>query len=375
MLRFSTFGPDIGIEDMKYLKKAMIQKNWYNDPYHYCEKFQQDFSKYLGVKYSLLTSNCTSAIHLILESLNLKSSDEIIAPNSTWIASVSPVFQTKAKLVLCDVNKENWCIDLNEVKKNINNNTKVIISVNLFGNLPPYLELKKICKKNKIFLLEDAAEALGTVYKNKKAGTFGNAAVFSFHRTKTITSGEGGVIVTNNKKLFEKCYMLRDHGRDKQTKDLFNKKFAFKYMPSNIQAALLCSQLEKVNQLVEKKRKIFFFYKKYLNNDKFNFNTNNNKLKNGCWATVLNIKNISKKKINSIFKNLILNGYFARPFFYPISSLPAFKEKNIRARVKYVGNKNSLYLLKTSIVLPSAYLLKEKNIKKICSIINNEIKI
>jgi perosamine synthetase len=370
MLRFSTFGPDIGTEDMKYLKKAMLQKNWYNDPYFYCEKFQKDFSKYLGTKYSLLTSNCTSAIHLILESLNLKSSDEIIAPNSTWIASVSPVFQTKAKLVLCDVSKDNWCIDLNEVKKNINKNTKVIIAVDLFGNLPPYLELKKICKKNKIFLLEDAAEALGTTYKNKKAGTFGDAGVFSFHRTKTITSGEGGVIVTNNKKLFEKCYMLRDHGRDKKTKDLFNKKFAFKYMPSNIQAALLCSQLEKVDRLVKKKRKIFSLYKKYLNNININFNTNNDVLKNGCWATVLNIRNISKKKIKSIFKNLILRGYFARPFFYPISSLPAFKDKQIRSRVKYIGDKNSFYLLKKSIVLPSSYLLTEKDIKKICSIIS-----
>ena len=97
----------------------------------------------MGVKYCLLTSNCTSAIHLILASLDLKSTDEIIAPNCTWIASISPVFQTKAKLILCDVDKNNWCIDLNEIKKNINKNTKVIISVNLFGNMPPYLELKK----------------------------------------------------------------------------------------------------------------------------------------------------------------------------------------------------------------------------------------
>ncbi len=373
MKRFSTFGPDIDSSDMKYLKIAMKQKNWYQDPYHYCEKFQKDFSKYLGVKYSLLTSNCTSAIHLILESLDLKPSDEIIAPNSTWIASISPVFQTKAKLILCDVDKNNWCIDINEIKKSINKNTKVIIAVNLFGNMPPYSELKRICKKNKIFLLEDAAESLGTTLDNKKAGTFGDAAVFSFHRTKTITSGEGGIIVTSKKKLFEKCYLLRDHGRDKNTKDLFNKQFAFKYMPFNIQAALLCSQLEKIDRLIEKKRKIFFLYKKFLNNKNFNFNIFDKKIKNGCWATVLNIKNISSLKIKKIFKKLNFAGFFPRPFFYPISSLPAFKNENIRSRVKYVSKKNSLYLLKTSLVLPSAYILKKNQIKKICEIINNEI--
>ena len=147
------------------------------------------------------------------------------------------------------------------------------------------------------------------------------------------------MIVTNNKKLFEKCYLLRDHCRNKKKKDLFNKEFAFKYMPFNIQAALLCSQLEKIDQLIEKKKKIFFLYKKFLNNKNFNFNNFDKIIKNGCWATVLNIEMITNIKLKKIFKSLNLAGFFPRPFFYPISSLPAFKIKKL--------NQGKIYRKKT----------------------------
>ena len=123
--------------------------------------------------------------------------------------------------------------------------------------MPNYSELEKICKKNKILLLEDAAESLGSTLNKKKSGSFGDASVFSFHRTKTITCGEGGILLLNNKKLFLKCKMMRDHGRSEKTKDLFNDKFALKYMPFNLQAALAYSQFKKLKKLLKIKRKYF----------------------------------------------------------------------------------------------------------------------
>ena len=142
-IRFSTFGPHISKIDQKYVSKAMKPKNWYDKPYYFVEKFEKDFAKYTNRKYCLLTTNCTSAIHLFLHSLNLKEKDEVIVPESTWIATASPVFQTKAKIKFCDVDENNFCISFNNIKKLVTKNTKVIISVNVYGNMPNYNDLEK----------------------------------------------------------------------------------------------------------------------------------------------------------------------------------------------------------------------------------------
>ena len=134
---------------------------------------EKEFARFHKRKYGLLTPNCTTSIHLLLFSLNLKKDDEVIAPECTWIASVSPVIQERAKLILCDVNKNNFCISIKSLKKNISKRTKVIISVNVYGNMADYDELQKICKKRKILLIEDAAESLGSYFNKKISGSFG----------------------------------------------------------------------------------------------------------------------------------------------------------------------------------------------------------
>ena len=169
-------------------------------------KIQKELAD-LQRKYGLLTPNCTTSIHLLLFSLNLKKDDEVIAPECTWIASVSPVIQERAKLILCDVNKNNFCISIKSLKKYFKR-TKVIISVNVYGNMADYDELQKICKKRKILLIEDAAESLGSYFNKKISGSFGDASVFSFHRTKTITTGEGGMLPLDNKKLYKNVKLL-----------------------------------------------------------------------------------------------------------------------------------------------------------------------
>jgi len=370
MLRYSTFGPHIDKTDLKYVTDAMKPKNWYHKPYKYCELFEKKFSNYHGRKFGLFTPNCTSAIHLFLHSLDLKSNDEVIVSESTWIATASPIMLTKAKIVLCDVDKENWCISIPKIKKIINKNTKVIISTNVFGNMPNYFELEKICKKKKILLLEDAAESLGSSLSKKKSGSFGDASVFSFHRTKTITSGEGGILLLNNKKLFLKCKMMRDHGRSASTKDLYNDMFALKYMPFNIQAALAYAQFKKLDKLLRIKRNIFLEYKKNLSNLKMiTLNQDNANIKNGCWATVLVFNDITKKKLTNIFISLSKIGYFARPFFYPISKLPAFSNVKEKNKIRSTGNLTADFLNKNGLVLPSSYQIKKKDIKSICNII------
>lgn len=368
-MRFSTFGPHITSSDKKYVSEAMKLKNWYFKPYYFVEKFEKKFANFHNRKYALMTTNCTAAIHLFLASLELKETDEIIAPECTWIASVAPIMQTKAKLILCDIEKGNWCLSLETIKKKITRNTKVIISVNIFGNMPEYKKIEKFCKKNRIFLLEDAAESLGSTYFKRKSGTFGDASVFSFHRTKTITTGEGGMLLLDNKKIFTQCKILRDHGRGSKTKDLFNDKFAYKYMPFNLQAALGYGQFLRINSLLKKKKNIYLNYKKNLNKD-IQLNIDNQFIKNGCWATAMTIKNGNKKLIYLISKALMRKKYMPRPFFYPISMLPAYKRKFKNHVYFKKNNKNAYDIYKKSLVLPSSYLLKKYDIEKISKIIN-----
>jgi perosamine synthetase len=371
MIRFSTFGPHIDKSDMKFVKDAMQPKSWYVNPYKYCEKFEKIFAKYHDRKFALMTPNCTLAIHLFLLSLNLKRDDEVIVSESTWIATASPVLQTKAKLVLCDVDENTWCLSINQLRKIVTKKTKVIISTSVFGNMPNYRELEIFCKKRKIFLLEDAAESLGSTYNGKKSGKFGIASVFSFHRTKTITTGEGGMIIMDDPKIFKICKIFRDHGRDHgKTKDLFNDYFAVKYMPFNLQAALGYSQFLKLKKLLNIKRDIFLNYKKYLKNvKKISFNLDNKILRNGCWATVIKIEDLKEKFYKEIFIKLAAKGYLARPFFYPVSHLPAFKNYPDKSRIRKSNAKIAIKLNKTSIVLPSSFNLKVIDIKKICEVI------
>jgi len=188
MKKIYPFGPSITENELKTVEDALIN-GWRDEPYKYVEKFQNEFAAYHGRKFGIMTPNCTSAIHLLLLGLGIKEGDEVIVPEATWIATAAPVVYLGAKPVFCDIEKENWCLDPKSVEKNITKKTKAIIAVDLHGNMPNMTELLRIAKKNKIYLIEDSAQALGSVYKGKKAGSFGIGSVFSFHRSKTIATG------------------------------------------------------------------------------------------------------------------------------------------------------------------------------------------
>ena len=235
--------------------------------------------------------------------------------------------------------------------------------------------LRATSSKKKIFLLEDAAESLGSVFNKKKSGKYGDVSVFSFHRTKTITTGEGGMMITDSNKIYSKCKLLRDHGRGPNTKDLFNDEFALKYMPFNLQAALGYSQFKKIKLLIKIKRSIFSEYKKNLKEIKnlIQFNQDNENILNGCWATVIVLKKKNKEIIKKIINKLNKKGFFPRPFFYPISSLPAVKNFKDKKRIIYGKCKNAINLSKYGIVLPSSYLLRKKDIREICKILKGDL--
>lgn len=366
MKKIFTSGPWITDHEIKIVEDAM-RNGWYEKAYDYCETFQKEFAAYHGRRYGIMTPNCTSAIHLLLTALGISPSDEVIVPECTWIATAAPVTYLGATPVFCDIEPVNWCLDPQSVEKSITPKTKAIIVVDLFGNMPLMDELTKIAEKYGIHLIEDSAEALGSVYKGIRAGKFGVGSVFSFHRTKTLTTGEGGMLLLDDDKLFERCMFLRDHGRKPGGSMYYNYEVTYKYMPFNIQAALGYAQFQRVDELVAKKRWIFEKYKERLADvEDLQWNAEPPYVFNGVWITTLVFGKSHQLTKGEAMKRLEKLGIPSRPFYYPLSSLPAYPGFEKKYRDK---NPQSYEISERGINLPGALNLTEDQIDAICAAI------
>jgi perosamine synthetase len=237
-----------------------LRNGWYGkNAYHYVETFEAEFSKYHDRKFALMTPNCTTALHLLLAGLGIGEDDEVIAPDCTWVGSVACITYQRAKTVLADIDAEHWCLTPESIECAITPKTKAVIIVDLYGNMPDWDGILDVCQRRGIYAIEDAAESLGSKYRGVRAGKFGIGSTFSFHRTKTITTGEGGMLLMDDEKLFQRCKFLRDHGRAPGS--YFNTEVTFKYMPFNLQAALGYAQFLRIDELIGKKRWILQGYR------------------------------------------------------------------------------------------------------------------
>jgi perosamine synthetase len=357
--------PSITDLEISYVNDA-IATGWGEKCYDYIYRFQNDFAKYQDAQFALATSSCTGAIHLALMALGVIAGDEVILPDITWIASVEPVLYIGAKPVFVDILEDSWCIDPGKIEQAITPKTKAIIVVHLYGNVCEMDTIMAITKKHNLVLLEDAAEGLGSEYKGKKAGSIGDAGVFSFHGTKTMTTGEGGILITNNESVFEKAKVLNDHGRnpkDPENKMFWMREYGYKYKMSNLQAALGCAQVSRMEELVNKKREIFNWYKTLLAKIPCKLNPEPGDIKNSYWLpTVVFEKSLNFDR-DAFFSSMKENNIDSRPFFFPLTSLPMFEDKkeNIVAYDIYQRGVN----------LPSYHDLSYEEVKKICHLISN----
>jgi perosamine synthetase len=357
-------GPQVTDADIQIVLDA-LQNGWYGtDAYKYVELFESEFAKFHNRKFALMTPNCTSAIHLYLTAIGINSDDEVIVPDVTWIASVAPVVYLNASAVFADVDRTNWCLTKESIAERITPKTKAVIVVDLYGNMPNFESIENFCKENGLFLIEDSAEALGSKFKSQRAGSFGDASVFSFHRTKTLTTGEGGILLLDNEKVYERAKFLRDHGRAPGT--YFNTEVTYKYMPSNLAASLGYAQFLRLEELVNLKRMIWKKYSELFKPFEFvNLNPEPNDVINSVWSTVLVTNNNSKLTRDVMMREFDKRNIPTRPFFYPLSKLPAFRDK-----VKQEINNQpiSLQLSEHGICLPSALNLTEENIERVVEV-------
>ncbi len=354
-------GPWVTDQDIEIVVDA-LKNGWYGkDAYTYCELFEKEFAEYHDRKFGLMTPSCTTSLHLLLEALNIRDGDEVIAPECTWVGSTACITYQRAKPVFADIDEENWCLSTETVKRVVSEKTKAVIAVDLFGNMPEYDDLKEFCDDNNIYLIEDAAEALGSKYKGIRAGKHGIASTFSFHRTKTLTTGEGGMLLIDDEELFERCKFLRDHGRQPGT--WFNTEVTFKYMPFNVQAALGHAQFLRIEELIGKKKSILKRYKENLAGiDDLQMNYEPDYVENGVWSPAIifgKSHNFSRDDALEEFPKLNLP---VRPFFYPLSSLPAYKDVDQGEEESPVAYDIS----SRGINVPSALNLTEADIDNYC---------
>ena len=326
---------------------------------------EKNFSKYIGTRYAVSTSSGSTALHLSIAALELKEGSEIIVSSTTNIASALAITHNRCIPVPIDSNKNHWNIDCKIIEKSITKKTKAIIVVHFLGNPADMIKINKIAKKYKIHVIEDAAEAHGAEINKKKVGSFGISGCFSFYANKVITSGEGGIITTNNKKYYEKLKLYRNLGFTTPRFVHFIQGFNFRM--TGYQAALVDNQLKRINKIVSKKIEIYKLYEKYLKQIKgIDFQEIQNRCKHVYWMVGLVLNKEYKLSKNDLQKKLRKNGIDTRDFFKSIATQPCFSK--VISKEKSTPISNNLW--KNGIYLPSSYDLTEKQIQKICKLID-----
>lgn len=317
--------PSITELEVEYATDA-ARNGWGEKCYEYIDRFESAFKEHLGVDNAIATSSCTGALHMGMAALGIGPGDEVIMADSNWIATAAPVVHLGAKPVFVDIRADSWCIDPDLAEAAITPNTKAIVAVHLYGNLCDMDRLLAIGDKHGVAIIEDAAEAIGSVYQKQRAGSMGKFGCFSFHGSKTLTTGEGGMFVTNDADLYETVLTLSNHGRARnQRKQFWPDIVGFKYKISNIQAAIGCAQMERIDKLVNRKREILSYYRDQLGS-KFGVTMNPEPAGtvNGAWMPTAVFEPETGVQTEELQRRFAAKDIDARVFFHPLSSLPMF---------------------------------------------------
>ncbi len=372
MERIPISGPWITQKEIDYVTDA-VTNAWYDKANIYHERFEKAFVDYLGVRFAIALPSCTSAIHLSLLALGVGRGDEVIAPDVTWIASAAPITYVGATPVFADIDSKTWCLSAQSFEECITSRTKAVIPVDLYGGMLDMDAFLDIAKKHGIAVIEDAAEAIGSEYGSRKAGSFGDTGVFSFHGSKPLTTGEGGMLVTDREDIYHRVLFLRDHGRKPGDKMFWNTEIAYKYKMSSMQAALGLAQLERIDELIERKRQIFNWYQGRLDNiGGITLNYEAPGTKNTYWmVTVVLDKKFGLKK-DVLMTLMAEKSIDCRPFFHPLSLIPAYEhlEQAQQARQRNtIAYKTSPYGLN----LPCGMNMTEEKVDYVCDVLKTII--
>lgn len=350
--------PFLGEDELNNVVEA-VKSSWISSQGKFIGDFEEGFSNYHRVKHGVSTSNGTAALHLALKSLDIGKGDEVLVPTLTFAATANAVIYCNAEPVFVDSHPEYWCMDPYSLEEKITSRTKAIIPVHLYGHPCDMDPIMDVAEDHDLYVVEDAAEAHGALYKGKKVGTFGDISCYSFYGNKIITTGEGGICITNDDSLEDKMRILRDHGMN-TSKRYWHDVIGFNYRMTNLQAAIGVAQLQKLDQFIAKKRKIASYYQQMLKDldDEGLIILHPEMSWANCvyWIYCILIEDKFNLKRDNVITELLSRKIDTRPFFYPITDMDPYQK---------VPLPHAEELSRKGLSLPSSINLDYEDISKI----------
>lgn len=353
------YQPSLGGREKEYVNQC-IDTTWISSKGEFIGRFEQGFAEFIGAKHATTVNNGTVAIHLALEALGIKAGDEVIVPTLTYIASVNTIAQTGATPVFVDSIEETWQIDPADVRRKITPKTRAVMVVHLYGLPCDMDEIMKICQEHKLLLVEDCAEAFGTYYKGQHVGTFGDVATFSFFGNKTITTGEGGMVVAKDEDVARRAFHLKNQGVS-QTREYWHDILAYNYRMTNICAAIGLAQLERAPEILAKKRQVAQWYSEGLEGLPLKLHQEQEGTTHSYWMCSILVE--SEEVRAKLRDHLKAAGVETRPVFHPAHTMPVFEEKVEYPVAQYIGARG--------INLPSYPALTAADVNSICEAIKS----
>ena len=352
--------PSIGARERELVLDA-VDSGWVSSIGKYIDEFETAFAQYCGTEFALTVSNGTTGLHLALVTLGVGPGDEVIVPDLTFVATANAVAYTGATPVLADIDPDTLCIDPVSVKSLITDRTKAIIPVHLYGHPADMDALTTIAKAHKVTVIEDAAEAHGAEYKGRRVGGFGLCGVFSFYGNKVITTGEGGMLTTNDRAFYLRAKRLRDHSMSAERR-YFHDERGFNYRMTNLQAALGVAQMERIDDFLRRRAEIMAWYNSVVpSSEHVRLNRVKNWASSVFWMVCLEVDGFDEARRSGFMSGLKQQGIDSRPYFCTMSSMPMYKQKPLPVATRKA---------QTGLNLPSFFDLTQKDVERIGGVVN-----
>lgn len=348
--------PDLHGNELKYVTEC-VETNWISSLGRFNDLFEARFREYCKVPHALAVNNGTAALHLALVTLGVKEGDEVLVPDITFAACANAVLHARATPILVDVDPKTWTMDVKAAERAITPRTKVIMPVHLYGHPCDMDAILALAKARGLRVLEDCAQALGSEYKGRPLGSFGDAAIFSFYGNKTATTGEGGMILFQYADHYRAAHGLRSHGMSKE-KRYWHVDAGYNYRMTNIQAAIGVAQMERIGEFVAAKRRIAKAYIKGLSGvEGLRMPAEEKGAFNSYWLFTVLLDDRLASHRDDILRRLSEKGIETRPLFYPLHEMPPYKSLQRSLDFPVSGR-----LSRSGISLPSSYSLTEEQL-------------
>jgi perosamine synthetase len=348
--------PSITDKELAYVSDA-VQSGWVSSLGRYIEEFEHRFAAFCGSRHALTVSNGTTALHLALMAAGVKPGDEVIVPDLTFVATANAVAHAGANPVFVDIDAETLCISPRAIERAITPRTRAIIPVHLYGHPADMDSINAIAQHHRLLVIEDAAEAHGAEYKGRRTGSLGLCGVFSFYGNKIITSGEGGMLTTDDEALYLTARRLRDHAMS-PSKRYWHEEVGYNYRMTNLQAALGVAQLERIDGFLRRRREIMAWYEARLGQRAgLRLNREAPWAKSARWMVCLEVARMDEAMRDRLMESLRDRGIDSRPYFYPVSDMPMYFRSDTPVAHR---------IAPTGINLPSYVDLEQADVDHVC---------